>query len=89
MRTISLIPDPTDTVEDHARFWHLDLSTLDDRQLWADEKRVEQALASRIASGRRPRMIWAQPPIDDEGWLVERLGRLQDESQRRGARRAA
>jgi hypothetical protein len=71
-----LIPDPTDTEEQAARFYHRDLVTpdLDARLLWAERLIVEYALARRLFRRRR-RIVFVEAdgtPVDDTCWLEQR-----------------
>ena len=66
---IRLVPDPNDSEEQHCRFYHLDIASLDDTEI-IDEL---HALAP---------LLWWKLPGDD--WLRERVRLLKDESRKRG-----
>lgn len=67
-----LIPDPLDTDRQYARFYHLDLSELEDSEL-TDELHYLRPL------------LWG---LDPQHWLRERVQMLEKElAKRRGAAR--
>jgi hypothetical protein len=81
-----LIPDPCDTEEQAARFYHRDLrmTDLDARLVWAERLIVEYALARRLFRRHR-RIVWVEPdgtPIDDLDWLEQRARRLRTAEER-------
>jgi len=62
-----LVPDPAASLEAWARFHHRDIPQLNDFAIWAEVKRIEQAL---VNGGNHP-------------WLVERLRTLYAERRKR------
>jgi hypothetical protein len=76
----TLIPNPFDGEEAHARFQHRDLPRLSAEALWAERLHLEIELARRLTRRERPRIVVAWPKVIDEHmWLVARLERLDAE----------
>ncbi len=65
------VPDRFRSFEEALRFEHLDLTELEDLELWQEERRVELALA------------FADRSQGETRWLLERLGAIRSESRGR------
>lgn len=83
-----LVPSPTESDLEWARFCHQDVENLTTVDLWAERVCVTDALARNIYQ-RRERPVWCGPEglITDRAWLIARLARLDTEASGRATRR--
>lgn len=84
------VPLPASGEHDYLRFHHRDLADCTPLQLFSERVLLTSELARRICTGQRDRLVWhdGQHGVTDQGWIIDRLARLEAEERRRGQSRA-
>jgi hypothetical protein len=79
-----VVADPFLSEEEQERFFHRDVEDLAPRDLWAEMVTVENALAVKVFSRRRPKVVGLAPHLMTEiEWLQARRAVLKRELARR------
>ena len=78
-----VLPRVFRSIQDHQRFTHRDIPTLDDADLWVQQEIVRDFLVELLSKRQPP--IWVASPqgplhaVSAQTWLIERLAALKAE----------
>ena len=82
-----LIPNPSNTLDDHERFTHRDVGRLDPRQVAAEITLLELRCAELLFNADHGAFITVVDGecVYESDWIVDRLRRLRTRTTRRAA----